>query len=97
MIRNEIVSSNDVPDEYHQHFSELTDEIIELLAKVAEKAADPRIFLSAVSLSYSGLLAILLEQIEDVINREEYLKTEMEVFLKNVEVYTQKLKKTPGI
>lgn len=99
MIRNDIISSRDMPDEFHQRFADLTDEIIDALTKVAESHGpeDGRMFLGALNLAYAGMLAVLMDGLGDQINREDYLETELQVFVRNFQGYEERLKKTPGV
>lgn len=99
MIRNDIISSRDMPDEFHQKFADLTDEVIDALTKVAESHGpeDGRMFLGAINLAYAGMLAVFMESMGETIEREDYLERELEVFIRNFQGYEERIKKTPGV
>ena len=98
MIENDIISSKDLPDEYHQQFFNLTHEISEALEKISanKEYKDPRLFLSAMSYTYASLLAIFMRDLGESIDPDKYLVRELEVIVKNVEGIFMKYK-TPGI
>ena len=98
MIHNEIISSKDLPDEYHQQFSNLTYEIADALERIStnKEYKDPRLFLSALSYVYSSMLALLMVEMGDSINPDKYCTKELEVVIKNVENLYMKYK-TPGV
>ncbi len=101
MIHNEMMSSKDMPDELHQVFITLVDEITQTMSDLGERneGVGGRMFLSALCVVHAGMLAILMEKLGDKINREEYLSTELLAFVKNIDGFTEKRKKekSPGI
>jgi hypothetical protein len=85
MIHNEIISSKNIPDEYHHRVVKLVEEMFECLCILAEREEyrDPRLFLNSLLLVHAEMLAVLMYSARDEIDMEEYLSAEMDGFLKN--------------
>jgi hypothetical protein len=85
MIHNEIISSKNIPDEYHHRVVKLVEEMFDGLCILAEKEEyrDPRLFLNSLLMVHAEMLAVLMYSLRDVIDKEEYLNAEIDGFLKN--------------
>lgn len=94
MIKNEIFSSKDIPDEQHEEFINFYDDILEALTDVALKhhSKDDRIFLSALTLVHAGFLAIMVNELEGQIDEVDYLAKDIEVFRLNFTRFLTRLK-----
>lgn len=92
MIHNEIITSKDVPDDYHQALNNLLIDMFDSLHILSgnPEYGDGRLFLSALSIVHAEFLAVLMHSLEGKIERKEYLKNEMAGFLKNFELISRR-------
>jgi len=85
MIHNEIISSKNLPDEYHQTIISLISDMFDSLHELSGKDeyGDPRLFLNALLIVHAEFLAVLIYSMRGEIDANEYVKNEMDGFLKN--------------
>jgi hypothetical protein len=88
MIHSEIMSSKDVPDEYHQIMNDLLLDMFDALHVLSAnpKYGDGRLFLSVLSLVHAEFLAVLMHTIKEDFDPEKYVNNELLVFVKNLEL-----------